>query len=136
MTSAQRYRLVGQAVRERAKSAVMQAPEGYEVRITPPRRSLDQNAMLHAICADIARSGHHHAGEPRSPAEWKCLLVSAHTYITGHGLKILPGIEGEYVNVRESTASMSKARGSSLIDYALAYCALNSIKLSAAQWYP
>jgi hypothetical protein len=43
---------------------------------------------------------------------------------------MVPGIEGEFVNLRESTARMSKARGSSLIEYTLAFVAMHDIKIT------
>jgi hypothetical protein len=41
------------------------------------------------------------------------------------------GLEGEVVNLRESTAAMSKKRFSSLMDYVIAYCVQNDVKISA-----
>ena len=38
---------------------------------------------------------------------------------------------GEVVNLRESTAAMSKKRFSSLVDYVIAYCVENDVKISA-----
>jgi hypothetical protein len=37
--------------------------------------------------------------------------------------EVIPGLEGEFVNIRESTAHMSKPRASSLIEYAVAHMA-------------
>lgn len=60
-------------------------------------------------------------GKPRSEAEWKVLLISAHAYATGLEFEISIGLEGELIEVRESSAKMSKARSSSLIEYAIAF---------------
>jgi len=111
--------------------AVQTAPEGFVVTVSEPRRSGDQNAKFHAICSDLAKSGHAFAGKTRSAEAWKVLLVSGHAQATKEGSEIVPGIEGEFVNIRESTASMSKKRGASLIEYALAYCAMNNVKIVA-----
>lgn len=97
------------------------------VRISPPTRTLDMNAKFHAICSDIAHSGITWAGEPRTAAQWKVLLVSGHAVATQQGSEIVPGLEGEYVNIRESTALMSKKRGSSLIEYAQSFCAMHDV---------
>jgi hypothetical protein len=107
--------------RRRAVAAVAEAPEGYCVTVKPATRTLDQNAKFHAICSELA--GTPWAGKPRDAAAWKVLLVSGHAQATKEGSEIVPGLEGEFVNVRESTAQMSKARGASLIDYAEAYLA-------------
>lgn len=105
------------------------APDGWVVRVAPPSRTLDQNAKFHALCDDIARSGATWAGKTRTAAQWKVLLVSGHAIATGEGAEIVPGLENEFVNLRESTAAMTKRRGASLITYALAWCDQNGIRV-------
>lgn len=107
--------------RKRAAQAVAEAPEGYRVCIEPPKRNGEQNAKFHAICSDIARSGVEWAGKRRTAEQWKVLLVSGHAQATKEGAEMVPGLEGEFVNLRESTALMSVRRSSSLIEYAQAY---------------
>ena len=97
------------------------------VTVKPEKRSMDQNAKFHALCEDIAKSGAQWAGKPRSAADWKILLVSGHAVATKADGEIVPGIEHEFVMLRESTASMTKARGSSLIEYALAFAAMQGV---------
>ena len=119
-------------IRRRCQEAVWDAPEGYAVKLSEPGRSLDQNAKFHALTADIAKSGHQWLGKPRDAAAWKVLLVSGHAVATKEGSEIVPGLEGEFVNLRESTAAMSKRRGASLIEYTLSYMAMNEIHISEA----
>lgn len=92
-------------------------------------RSTEQNAKFHAICDDVAKSGTKWAGKTRTAAEWKVLFVSGHGVATKEGSDIVPGLESEFVNLRESTARMTVARSSSLIEYTLAWCAANSVRL-------
>lgn len=125
------YRLVHDEARKRAAQAVMDAPHAYTVTIKPPTRTSEMNAKFHAMCGELARSGVMWAGKPRTPDQWKVLLVSGHAVATGEGSDMLPGIEGEYVNLRESTALMSKKRGSSLIEYTAAFMAANEVKAAA-----
>lgn len=115
--------LAHQTARDRACQAVREAPEGYAVAISEPRRNGEQNAKFHAICTDLAKSGAVWAGKTRTADQWKVLLVSGHAVATKEGAEIIPGLEGEFVNIRESTALMSKKRGSSLIEYSIAFCA-------------
>ncbi len=119
--------------RRNAVQAVQEAPDGYGVTIAEPTRNADQNAKFHAICADIARSGLEWAGKRRSAAQWKVLLVSGHAKATGEEFDMVPGIEGEFVNLRESTALMSVKRSASLIEYTLAFCAMNGVRLTEPQ---
>lgn len=116
--------------RRNAEKAVADAQDGYSVTISPPKRSNDQNSKFHALCSDIARSGAQWAGKRREADEWKVLLVSGHAVATKEGCEIVPGLENEFVAIRESTASMSKARGSSLIEYAVAFAAMHDIKIT------
>jgi hypothetical protein len=124
------YVLAHPAARANAVESVRTAPDGYIVEIKPKTRTLDQNAKFHSICSDLAKSKILWAGKPRTASEWKVLLVSGHAIATKEGAEIIPGLENEFVNIRESTAKMSKARGSSLIEYAVAWCATNGVKLN------
>ena len=125
------FKLAHAMARSLALQCVSDAPDGYVVTVGEATRSLDQNAKFHAIVEDLARSLFPWAGKPRTAAEWKVLLVSGHAVATKEGSDIVPGIEGEFVNIRESTALMTKSRGASLITYTLAFCDLNGIELSA-----
>jgi hypothetical protein len=121
--------LANPMARATAVQAVKTAPEGYKITVAPVTRSLDQNAMFHGICDKLGKANAVWAGKPRNEQEWKVLLVSGHAIATKQQVEIVPGLEGEFVNIRESTAKMSKERGNSLIEYTLAYCAANGVDL-------
>lgn len=128
MSDKRTFILAHSEARRLAGACVSTAPDGYVVTVAPPTRNGEQNAKFHAICSDLANSGVKWAGERRTAAQWKVLLVSGHAAVTkDEPAQIVPGIEGEFVNIRESTALMSKARGSSLIEYALAFCAQHEV---------
>jgi hypothetical protein len=130
VTDKKTFHLVNQRVRDNAMNALFDAPDNYVVTISEQTRSSDQNAMFHAICGDIAKSGHLFIGKPRKPEVWKVLLISAHAAATSEGSEVVPGLEGEFVNIRESSALMSVRRAASLITYTLAYCDTNGIPLT------
>lgn len=111
-----KFILAHDEARRRAMQAIASAPAGHVVVVKKPTRSLEQNAKFHAVCQNLA--GREWAGKPRSAMEWKVLLVSGHAVATDGSADIVDGLEGEVVNLRESTAAMTKARGASLIDYA------------------
>jgi hypothetical protein len=125
-------RLISPAVRQRAIDAIWGAPDEAVVTIAEPSRNGEQNAKFHALCGELAKSQFPWAGKPRTLAEWKVLMVSGHAVATKEGAEIVPGIEGEFVNIRESTALMSKRRGSSLIEYTVAFCAMHEIHMLEA----
>lgn len=62
--------------------------------------------------------------------QWKVIMVSAHAIATVEPAEMVIGLEGEVVNLRESTAAMSKKRFSSLMEYVLAWGANNDVKFS------
>lgn len=96
--------------------------------MTEPARTLGQNDMFHGLCEDIARSWTF-AGRAMSPCAVKVLMISAHRVATaggGHGLAY--GLEGELVDVRESSARMSAARSSSLVEFVMAWMVQHGIK--------
>jgi hypothetical protein len=121
--------IVGDSVRFRAIDAVHQAPIGHMVTLSEPTRNADQNAKFHAICSDLGKSKLPWAGKPRTADQWKVLLVSAHSKATEEEFEIIPGLEGEFVNIRESTALMSVKRSASLITYSIAFCDMNGVPL-------
>lgn len=129
MSGRRPFFLVHEQARRNAAAYCQEAPAGSMVVFSEPTRTGEQNAKFHAIVGDIAKSGIKWAGKARTAAEWKVLLVSGHATATNIGSEIVPGLEGEFVNIRESTALMSKSRGASLIEYALAFCANEGISL-------
>ena len=121
--------------RELWESIKAETGAGHRLLVTlaSANRTSEQNAKFHAMCGDIAKSGLHWAGKPRTLAQWKVLLVSGHAVATKEGAEMVPGLEGEFVNLRESTAQMSKARGSSLIEYSMAFGAEHGVRFRAVE---
>lgn len=104
------------------------------LEIRPETRSSAQNRYLHAIFGDVAKQAEW-MGKKRTAAEWKVLFCSGHAVATKCGAELIPGLEGEFLNVRESTARMGKARMASLLEYVICWCANNNVELrDAAQW--
>lgn len=124
-----RFVLISDRVRSNANAALLAAPDGALVTIRDSTRSLDQNAFFHALCYDLAASAVEWCGGRRTADEWKLLTVSGHAVATKQGGEIVMGIEGELVAIRESTASMTVARASSLIEYVLAFCTMHGVEL-------
>jgi hypothetical protein len=136
MSDKQVFRLVHPTARQMAMRAITYAPEGWVCEVKPATRSIDQNAKLHAMFADVARQSTLH-GRKLTADQWKVIFISGHAVATGLGADLLPGIEGEFVNIRESSARMGVKRMASLIEYMLAWGADNDIAWSepAAQGY-
>lgn len=113
-----------------AQFALIHAATGTQCVFSEPTRNLDQNARFHAVCNALAKSQFKWFGKPRTALEWKLLMVSAHAKATGDEVDIVPGLEGELVNLREPTHEMGRRRFASLIEYTQAFCDCNSIDYS------
>lgn len=118
------------AVREFALEAVRRAPENHVVTVKPFSRSSEQNRKFHAMCRDIANSKTEWAGKPRTEEEWKFLLVSGHAVATGRPGELMLGLENERMMLRQSTAAMSVAEMTSLIEYTIAFCAQRGLTIT------
>ena len=122
--------LRSEQIKANCQNVIAQLPTDNEkplvVKIQPITRSLEQNAKLHALIADIA-SQCEFQGKKRDIETWKMILVSAHKIATGGQAEMAIGLEGEVINLRESTAQMSVGRMASLIEYITAYGVKNGV---------
>lgn len=110
----------GEDKRLKALEAVSKAPEGLILIMKDSTRTLDQNAKFHALCTDAAKTMTY-MGRVLTSDQWKVLFISGHAIATKIGADMIPGLEGEFVNLRESSAQMGVKRMISLIEYTQAY---------------
>lgn len=129
------YTVNNDTARQHVSGLVQRLPDGWRVTIAPPGRTLDQNAAFHAICADFAKARPTHGNAPMDAEAWKSVLIVSHAAATDDGaIRLVPDLEGHgLVQIRESSARMSKARGSSLIEYCKAEAARLGVPLSAQE---
>ena len=121
---AEGFTLILRKYREPAMNAIAAAPEGSVVTIKPPRRTLDQNAKLHAMITEIARA------KPQGrnyPVEiWKPLFLA----MAGHKVRFEPALDGNgVVPIGFRTSRLSKAECAELIECVAAFAAENGIEL-------
>lgn len=104
---------------------------GWRVTILPPGRTLDQNSLFHSAVDDIAKAKPEWNGLPMTTDDWKQLLVLSHAMATdGSGVRLVRDLEGGgLVQLRESTARMSKTRATSLIEYTIAWATSHGIPI-------
>lgn len=110
----------GNQYRQIVAQQVLEADDNAITRIGPSTRSLEQNAKFHAMCGDVAKQCRHF-GRTLADQQWKVLFISGLGVVTGQGSDVVPGLEGEMCNIRESSASMGIRRMSELITYVLAF---------------
>ena len=104
------------------------------LEVRPETRSDAQNRLLHALFSDVSKQADW-MGKKRTALEWKLLFVSGHSVATKQGADLVPGLEGEFLNLRESTARMGKARMASLLEYVISWAIDHGVELrEARQW--
>ena len=129
----QGHQAIGQAWAH-AKGYLMASGAPMVLEVRPETRSDRQNRLLHALFGDVAKQAEW-MGKKRTAGEWKLLFVSGHAVATKQGADLVPGLEGEFLNLRESTARMGKARMASLLDYVMAWAVEHGVELrEARQW--
>jgi hypothetical protein len=115
------FRISSEQVRMRIVSAVMEAPIGHTVRISEPPRSLEQNALLHALLTEIADS-EEWAGQKWDVETWKRLLIAAWSRAERRSIPALPALDGHGVDiVYKPSSSLTRSEMTSLIDYIQAW---------------
>ena len=105
---------------------LLEGQESIKIEVREKNRTDEQNAKLHAMLSDIARQATWQ-GDKLDIDGWKNLFVSGHTIATKEPYKLVMGLEGELVNVRERTSKMGVRRLASLIDYVQAWAAENGV---------
>jgi putative recombination protein ninB len=133
MTDKQTFFLRNEQVRSNCQAFIQDLPTDDKkplvIKIQPMTRNLEQNNKLHAMLSDISKQCEF-GGEKRDINTWKMIFCSAHRIATGDKAEMAIGLEGEVINLRESTAQMSVKRMASLIEYVTAWGVQNGVKFN------
>lgn len=117
---ARRFILAHEVARARAVQAVREAPEHWSVTVAPPKRSLDQNAMLWPLLECFAEQLQWPVNGQMvklDPQEWKDVLSAAYKQETQ---RIAMGLNGGMVILGLRTSRMSKRAFSEFLEFVLA----------------
>jgi hypothetical protein len=113
--------LHGQSQRRFAHEAIDGAASGSVVRISPPGRTLDQNALMWCLLADVARC--EPQGREHTPDVWKSVFLHA----CGHEVQFAPGLSGLPFPLGLRSSRLSKAQMSELIEFIYAWGSENGV---------
>lgn len=109
--------LVHDTARANAVEAVRNAPDGYRVDIKEPKRTLDQNAMLHPIIREWGNQlDWKYGGLDVDLDDLKVIAMSAYRKIKRGGNRFVIGLQGEPVDLQLKTSGLSKSECSELIE--------------------
>ena len=101
--------------RKRAASAIMDAPDGYIVRITEPTRSLESNALLWVLLGEVSKQVEWY-GSKLTAEEWKDVFSASLKK-----QKVVPALDGGFVVCGQRTSKMTKSEFSDLIELIQAF---------------
>lgn len=124
MNEQQTFILAHPQARRGCAEFAMQAPEGWHVTFRPQTRTLVQNARLWAMLADVSRQVVWY-GKKLSPESWKCVFSAS--------LKkqdVVPGLNGDFVVLGQSTSRMSIKEMSDLMELIAAFGAERGVTFS------
>lgn len=96
------------------------------LEIKEETRTNEQNALIHALIARIAKQAEH-AGSKWEPEDWKRLLLAMWSKDMG---KIVPSLDGEgVVQLGLQSRKLTKAEGAEFIEFIYAWAAQAGIDM-------
>ena len=116
--------LLGNYQRELAKKLIDKAPANAVVKISPEKRSDDQNAKMWAMLSDVSRAKPE--GRRHVPEVWKCLFMQA----CGHEVAFEQGLDGRPFPIGFHSSKLTKAQMSDLIEFIHAWGSNHGIQWS------
>jgi len=116
--------ITGEVARKAICRYVLSAPEGHIVTIGEPTRNLEQNARLWASLTEISHQVDWY-GNKLTAEEWKTVFTAAL-----RKEKVVPGINGGFVVLGQSTSKMTKGEFSELLELLYAFGAQHGVKFS------
>lgn len=116
--------LRGEYQRNLAKSLIDRAPDNAVVKISPERRSDDQNAKMWAMLSDVSRAKPE--GRRHIPEIWKCIFMAA----CGHEVAFEQGLDGRPFPIGFHSSKLTKAQMSDLIEMIYSYGAQHGVQWS------
>lgn len=130
MTKALPIRLGSPEHRKWVGALVASTPAGHYVTIEPPRRTLDQNAALHAALTEVAEQVEWH-GKKMPMDIWKRLCTAAWLREKGEAPDMVPALDGHGFDIiYHHTSKLTIPQMSELLEWVYAFGAEKGIKFS------
>lgn len=113
--------------RNRVKTIIDQAPEGFVAEIRAPKRTLDQNDKLWAMLTDVSLSKP--MGRRMTPDDWKCVFMAA----CGWEVQFLEGLDGRPFPSGFRSSRLTKKQMGDLLDFIDAWGSENGVRWTAQE---
>lgn len=121
------YHLDAEAKRPGLIAWAEKCPVGWYVDFRQPTRSLDQNAAMWAALTDVAEQVDWH-GQDMTPEDWKHVFTASLKK-----QRAVPGIDGGFVVLGNSTSKMTVSEMSDLIEVIRAFGAQHGVTFNETQ---
>jgi hypothetical protein len=121
------HKALGTVVWPYLKNALL-ADQKMVIEVRQEQRSLDQNRRLWAMLTDVSNQVIWY-GQTLTAEEWKHVFTAAQTK-----QRVVPGIEGGFVALGQSTSKMTKAEMSELQTLIEAFGAQQGVKFTAQEY--
>lgn len=122
MSDKQTFVMAHATARRNAAAAVMACPDGYVVDIKPATRSILQNSRLWAMLTDVSNQVEWH-GAKLTPEDWKHVFSAALKQ-----QRAVPGLDGGFVVLGQSTSKMSKREMTDLQELISAFGSMRDVQ--------
>jgi len=124
MSDKQTFFLINPQVKQNAMQAIKMASEDMICEIKKKTRSLEQNAKMWAMLAEISDQVNWY-GNKLTSDEWKDVFSASLK-----SQKVVPGIDGGFVVCGQRTSKMTKSEMAELIELMMAFGAERGVKFS------
>jgi hypothetical protein len=117
MNDKKQFVMAHDEARRRAVAAVVEAPAGWRVTVEPPKRNLDQNALLWVLLSAFAEQLEWPVNGRMvklTADDWKDLLTAAYRRETQ---RVAMGIDGGMVMLGMRTSKLNKREFAELIEF-------------------
>ena len=124
MSDKQTFFLINSQVKQSAMLAIKMASEDMICEIKKKTRSLEQNAKMWAMLAEVSDQVNWY-GNKLTSDEWKDVFSASLK-----SQKVVPGIDGGFVVCGQRTSKMTKSEMAELIELMMAFGAERGVKFS------
>ena len=124
MSDKQTFFLINPQVKQNAMQAIKKASEDMICEIKKKTRSLEQNAKMWAMLAEVSDQVNWY-GNKLTSDEWKDVFSASLK-----SQKVVPGIDGGFVVCGQRTSKMTKSEMAELIELMMAFGVEREVKFS------
>ena len=124
MSDKQTFFLINPQVKQNAMQAIKMASKDMICEIKKKTRSLEQNAKMWAMLAEVSDQVNWY-GNKLTSDEWKDVFSASLK-----SQKVVPGIDGSFVVCGQRTSKMTKSEMAELIELMMAFGAERGVKFA------